>query len=195
MRLWQPFDEPSRDNWPLQFIAMISAGDKKTRSLSFIETEDRERKLLTVGTSRHNKMPPTHAGDIKIERKMWCFAHCSTYLRVTGDLGGGIAVLRFAQVCASLSSIRQYNVPDGTIAFLDGRRPACWIPLLDFPQSLSSFDGSIASFCEVIGAFCWCDCLDELADGAPSLFDGSTLCVSHPMFDFGKGLLDRIEIG
>ncbi|ESX98028.1 hypothetical protein X753_31555 [Mesorhizobium sp. LNJC399B00] len=55
---------------------MISTGDKKTRSLSFIETEDRERKLPMVGTSWDDQMPPAHAGRIEIKRKM-CFAHCS----------------------------------------------------------------------------------------------------------------------
>jgi hypothetical protein len=39
--------------------------------------------------------------------------------------------------------------------------------------------------------------LGELADGAPSLFEGSALRVSDPMFDFGfdfgEGLLDRIN--
>ncbi|MES0139519.1 hypothetical protein NKJ88_32055 [Mesorhizobium sp. M0016] len=34
-------------------------------------------------------------------------------------------------VCASLSSIRQYNVSDRTIPFLDGRRRLV-MPLLDF---------------------------------------------------------------
>ncbi|BAV50285.1 Uncharacterized protein MLTONO_5383 [Mesorhizobium loti] len=79
MRFWQPLDKPSRDKRPLQFIAMISAGDKKARPFSFIETEDRERKLSAVGTSRDNKMPPAHAGHIEIKGKMRCFAHCSTY--------------------------------------------------------------------------------------------------------------------
>ena len=30
---------------------------------------------------------------------------------------------------------------------------------------------------------------------SPSVADGALLCVAHPMFDFGEGLLDRIEIG
>ena len=30
---------------------------------------------------------------------------------------------------------------------------------------------------------------------SPSVTDGALLCVAHPMFDFGEGLLDRIKIG
>jgi hypothetical protein len=37
--------------------------------------------------------------------------------------------------------------------------------------------------------------IDELSDDTPCLFNGSALSVSHPMFDFCKSLLDRIEIG
>jgi hypothetical protein len=30
---------------------------------------------------------------------------------------------------------------------------------------------------------------------APGVFDGSLLSVTHPVLDFGEGLLDGIEIG
>ncbi|QGX80602.1 hypothetical protein EB234_30070 [Mesorhizobium japonicum R7A] len=43
--------------------------------------------------------------------------------------GFTIADARFAalEVCATRCSISQYNVPDGAIAFLDGRRLAWWL--------------------------------------------------------------------
>ena len=38
------------------------------------------------------------------------------------------------------------------------------------------------------------DRLDELADVAPCVLDGSLLGLTHPVFDFGKGLFDWIEV-
>ncbi|ESW76149.1 hypothetical protein X772_32125 [Mesorhizobium sp. LSJC280B00] len=67
MRFRQPLNKSSRDNWPLQFIAMISASDKEARSLPFIEAEDRERKSFAVGAFRDDKVPRGHARPVEIE--------------------------------------------------------------------------------------------------------------------------------
>jgi len=37
--------------------------------------------------------------------------------------------------------------------------------------------------------------LDEVADVAPSVFDGALLSLPHPVFDLGEGLFDRVEVG
>ena len=38
------------------------------------------------------------------------------------------------------------------------------------------------------------DRLDELADVSPCVLDGSLLGLTHPVFDFGEGLFDWIEV-
>ena len=62
-------------------------------------------------------------------------------------------------------------------------------------ESVTGFDGSVSSVFEVMGAFCWFEGSDEMADMTPCLFDGSLLCDTHPVLDLGECLLDRIEIG
>ena len=37
--------------------------------------------------------------------------------------------------------------------------------------------------------------MDEVADVAPSVFDGALLSLPHPVFDLGEGLFDRVEVG
>lgn len=79
-----------------------------------------------------NKMSPADAGRIRIKRRMWCFAHCSTYCEYSGDFGArfkmGVARLHFPalEVCAEgiqFANIMSRTVP---IAFSDGCRLAWW---------------------------------------------------------------------
>ena len=79
----------------------------------------------------------------------------------------------------------------GFIADMVYKRLRRWVDAL----SGSHFVGSVSSVCEIVGAFCWLDGLDERADVAPHVLDSSLLGDTHPMFDLGEGLLDRVEIG
>ena len=70
-----------------------------------------------------------------------------------------------------------------------------FLKVMNDPRSVSFFDGSVSGVSEVVVAFGWIDGVDEASDVAPGIGDGSLLSGSHPMFDLGEGLLDRIEVG
>ena len=63
------------------------------------------------------------------------------------------------------------------------------------PWSVSFFDGSVSGVSEVVVAFGGIDGFDQAADVSPGMFDGSLLSGTHPVFDLGESLLDRIEVG
>ena len=41
----------------------------------------------------------------------------------------------------------------------------------------------------------WWECIEQGTDAAPCCFDGSFCSLSHEMFELGKDLLNRIEVG
>ena len=62
-------------------------------------------------------------------------------------------------------------------------------------RGVSFFDGSVSGVSEVVVAFGGIDGVDQAADVSPGIFDGSLLSGTHPVFDLGESLLDRIEVG
>ena len=48
---------------------------------------------------------------------------------------------------------------------------------------------------EVVVAFGGIDGFDQAAGVSLGIFDGSLLSGTHPVFDLGESLLDRIEVG
>jgi hypothetical protein len=63
------------------------------------------------------------------------------------------------------------------------------------PKSTFVLDGSIAGISDVVGAFGWCEALEESADAPPSGLDGALGSFAQKRFELGEDLLDRVEIG
>ena len=54
---------------------------------------------------------------------------------------------------------------------------------------------SIARVCEIVSAFFGCEGLENVADSGAQGVDGSCRSISEEMFEFGKDLLDRVQVG
>lgn len=59
---------------------------------------------------------------------------------------------------------------------------------------VSSFDGTISGIFEIVLAFGELNGFDQPADMTPYVVDGALLCISHPVFNLGEGLFDRIKV-